>query len=161
MKATASAQMVATSARKLGLVAGLVRGQTVVQADRVLAATPKRAAVAVRKVLSSAVANAENNYNLRKNDLSIDSVLVGPGRTLKRARPRSRGTQSPIRRRSSHLTIVVTNDIPGAAATLAPEAKPATVPTDQPNTKPAAAEAEAKPKPETSTTKPNSEGSEK
>lgn len=109
MKARATSKYVGTSSRKLGLVAALVRGRTVSQARNLLAQTPKRAAGPVGLALSSAIANAENNHNLRQADLIVESVLIGPGPTLKRARPRARGSASAIRKRSSHITVIVSD----------------------------------------------------
>lgn len=109
MMAQAKAKMVRTSPRKLNLVAALVRGHDVVSAEQILANTNKAATKVVGKVLDSAVANAENNHNLKRKDLTIESVLVGAGPTLKRIRPRSRGQANRILHRTSHLTIVVTD----------------------------------------------------
>jgi large subunit ribosomal protein L22 len=132
MKTSARARLVAASTRKLGLVAALVRGQQVIRAEQILTATPKRAAIAVNKVLASAVANAENNHNLRKSELIISEVLVGPARTLKRARPRSRGSSAPIRRRSSHLTITVSTYAEDKKTLEAPEQAQTKVATEEP-----------------------------
>jgi large subunit ribosomal protein L22 len=110
MKTQANIKYLKISARKLRLAADLVRGMRVVQAEQILAATPKKAAVMVSDALKSAVANAENNHNARKSSLRIHEVKVDEGPTLKRFRPRSRGMAAPILHRMSHLTIIVSDE---------------------------------------------------
>ena len=107
MKTSATAKFVGTSARKTGLVAALIRGRRAVDAQVILANTDKRATGPVGKVLASAIANAENNHNAKAANLVIESVLIGPGPTLKRSMPRAKGSSSAIRKRSSHITVVV------------------------------------------------------
>jgi large subunit ribosomal protein L22 len=109
MKTSATAKYVGTSARKTGLVAALIRGKRAVDARQILANTDKRATTPVGKVLESAIANAENNYSAKTGDLVVESVLIGPGPTLKRSRPRAKGSASAIRKRSSHITVVITD----------------------------------------------------
>jgi len=109
MKTSATAKFVGTSARKTGLVAGLIRGRRALDAQVVLANTDKRAADPVGKVLASAIANAENNHGARATNLVIESVFIGPGPTLKRSRPRGKGSAAAIRKRSSHITVVVSD----------------------------------------------------
>jgi large subunit ribosomal protein L22 len=116
MKTQATAKFVGTSARKTGLVAALIRGRRAVDAQVILVNTDKRATGPVGKVLASAMANAENNHGAKTADLVIESVLIGPGPTLKRSRPRAKGSASAIRKRSSHITVVVTDG--KTAATL-------------------------------------------
>ena len=109
MKTQATAKFVGTSARKTGLVAALIRGHRALEAQTILAHTDKTATVPVGKVLNSAIANAENNHGAKAADLVIESVYIGPGPTLKRSRPRAKGSSSAIRKRSSHITIVVSD----------------------------------------------------
>jgi large subunit ribosomal protein L22 len=109
MKTQATAKFVGTSARKTGLVAALIRGRRAADAQAILANTPKRATVPVGKVLTSAIANAENNFGAKATDLVIESVLIGPGPSLKRSTPRGKGSASAILKRSSHITVVVTD----------------------------------------------------
>jgi large subunit ribosomal protein L22 len=109
MKTQATAKFVGTSARKTGLVAALIRGRGAVEAQSILANTNKRATVPVGKVLTSAIANAENNFGAKAVDLVIESVLIGPGPSLKRSMPRGKGSAAPILKRSSHITVVVTD----------------------------------------------------
>ena len=116
MKTQATAKFVGTSARKTGLVAALIRGRRAIDARHILATTNKRATVPVGKVLESAIANAENNHGMKAANLVIESVLIGPGPTLKRSMPRAKGSASAIRKRSSHITVVVSDG--KSAATL-------------------------------------------
>jgi large subunit ribosomal protein L22 len=109
MKTSATAKFVGTSARKTGLVAALIRGRRAVDAQIILANTDKRATGPVGKVLASAIANAENNHNAKAANLMVESVLIGPGPTLKRSMPRAKGSASAIRKRSSHITVVVSD----------------------------------------------------
>jgi large subunit ribosomal protein L22 len=125
MKTQATAKFVGTSARKTGLVAGLIRGRRAVEAQTILANTDKRATGPVGKVLASAIANAENNLGARVNDLVIESVLIGPGPSLKRSRPRSKGSANRILKRSSHITVIITDGKEAALAKKTPaETKP-------------------------------------
>lgn len=112
MNVRATAKFVGTSSRKVGLVAALIRGRRAADAAAILANHPKRATDPVGRVLKSAVANAENNYNLSERNLVVESVLVGPGPTLKRFRPRAKGSASSIRKRSSHITVVLKDQQP-------------------------------------------------
>lgn len=73
--------------------------------------TPKKAAELITKTLKSAIANAENNNNLRPETLVVKEAVVGEGPTLKRFRPRARGSAGPIRKRTSHIKITVTDEI--------------------------------------------------
>ena len=123
MNVRASAKMVGTSNRKISLVAALIRGRKAQEAALVLTQTPKRASGPVNKVLQSAIANAENNYNLNARDLTVESVTVGPGPTLKRFRPRAKGRASSILKRTSHITVVLAD---GKAATAATKASSVT-----------------------------------
>ena len=109
MKTQATAKFVGTSSRKTGLVAALIRGHRAIEAQTILANTDKRATGPVGKVLASAIANAENNHNARLSELVVESVLIGPGPSLKRSMPRAKGSASPIKKRSSHITVVLTD----------------------------------------------------
>ena len=124
MKTTATAKFVGTSSRKMGLVAALVRGQKAIQAQAILAAAPQRASGPIGKVLASAIANAVNNHEGRKDDLVVEQVLVGPGPTLKRMRPRARGAAGSIKKRTSHVTVVLNHSVVTDAVKPTAEAKP-------------------------------------
>lgn len=93
--------------RKARLVIDLIRGKSVVEADKILANINKEAARLIRKVLTSAVANAENNLSLDKSKLIVKEAFVNEGQTLKRMKFGSRGHVDPIKKRTSHITIVV------------------------------------------------------
>ncbi len=95
------------SARKARLVADMVRGENANHAFDILKFTPKKAARLIEKTLKSAVSNAENNHGMDKKDLLITTILIDEGPTLKRHRPRARGMASAIRKRTSHVTIVL------------------------------------------------------
>ncbi len=97
-------RMSATKARQ---VLELIRGQDVDRAGEILAATPRHAAEVVGKVLASAVANAVHNDHLDPDDLYVSACFADEGPTLKRWRPRARGRATRIRKRSCHITIVV------------------------------------------------------
>jgi ribosomal protein L22 len=103
--ARATAKYVRVSARKMRLVADMVRGKGVGEARTVLAFSTKNAAKVVTKVLGSAVANAENNHDMSGDDLYISTILVNEGPTLKRIRPRAMGRAFRIRKRTCHVTV--------------------------------------------------------
>jgi ribosomal protein L22 len=104
----ANAKYVRTSARKARLVCDHIRGKSVEEAFAILAHTPRHVAEDWRKLLQSAVANAEHNHELLGDDLRIASVKADEGPTLKRFRPRAMGRATRIRKRTSHLTITLT-----------------------------------------------------
>ena len=107
MRAHARARYIRQSPYKVRLVLDLVRGLPVEQALTVLQFTNRRAAGPVRKVLSSAVANAEHNLALDPEELFVSQAYADEGPTLKRFRPRARGRATRVRKRTSHITIVV------------------------------------------------------
>lgn len=94
-------------ASKIRPLADLVRGKQVEQALTLLRFTPTPKAKVVAKVVKSAAANAENNFQMDPADLKIIRIMVDEATSLRRFRPRSRGRVSPIRKRSSHITVVV------------------------------------------------------
>ncbi|MCM6795850.1 50S ribosomal protein L22 [Levilactobacillus brevis] len=105
--AQATAKTVRIAARKVRLVIDLIRGKSVAEALAILQFTPRGASPVVAKVLNSAVANAENNFDLDRQDLVVSKAYVNEGPTLKRFRPRAKGSASPINKRTSHITVVV------------------------------------------------------
>ncbi|SHK47356.1 LSU ribosomal protein L22P [Hathewaya proteolytica DSM 3090] len=107
MEAKAIAKHVRMSSIKIGRVLNLVRGKNVREAEAILKYTPQDAAVVINKVLKSAVANAEHNYNLDINRLYVAEAYAGQSATLKRFRPRARGTAYEIKKRTSHITVIV------------------------------------------------------
>ncbi|AMB99145.1 50S ribosomal protein L22 [Aerococcus urinaehominis] len=106
-QAKATAKTVRISARKARLVVDLIRNKTVGEAIAILRNTPRSASPVVEKVLMSAVANAEHNYDLDTSKLFVSEAYVNEGPTMKRFRPRARGSASRINKRTSHITVVV------------------------------------------------------
>ena len=107
MEARAVAKTVRIAPRKARLVIDLIRNKNVIEADHILSNLNKEAARIIRKVLTSATANAENNLGLDKNNLYVKEAYVNEGQTMKRARMGSRGHVDPIKKRTSHITVVV------------------------------------------------------
>jgi large subunit ribosomal protein L22 len=103
----AHARYVRTSARKARMVCGHLRGKSVQEARAILAFTPRDVARDWSKLLESAVANAENNHELLEDDLVVREAYADEGPTIKRFRPRAMGRATPIRKRTSHLTITL------------------------------------------------------
>ena len=103
----AVAKYVRVSPRKVQIVIDLIRGKQVDDALAILMYTPKSAAPVVEKLLASAIANAENNLQLSRDELYVAEVFANPGPTLKRYVARSRGSASPMLRRTSHITVVL------------------------------------------------------
>ena len=103
----AKVKYVRISSSKVKLVIDLIRGKSVNEAIAVLKNTPKAASPIVEKLLNSAIANAENNQGLMRDDLFIAEVFADQGPTLKRFRPRAQGRATRIRKRTSHITIVL------------------------------------------------------
>jgi ribosomal protein L22 len=106
----ARARYVRTSARKARMVCGHLRGKSVQEARAILAFTPREVARDWSKLLESAVANAESNHELLEDDLIVREAYADEGPTIKRFRPRAMGRATPIRKRTSHLTIALTTD---------------------------------------------------
>ena len=107
MDAKAVAKYVRIAPRKVRVVMDLIRGKNVAEAFAILKFTPKVGADAIEKVLKSAVANAENNFDMNVDKLFISTAFVDQGPTMKRIHPRSRGQAFKILKRSSHITIAV------------------------------------------------------
>jgi large subunit ribosomal protein L22 len=107
MEVRAIAKYIRVSPRKARLVMDLVRGKDVGVAKGILRNTPNKAARLIEKVLDSAVANAENNHEMAVEEMFVTKGFIDEGPTLKRFRPRSMGSASRIRKRTSHITIVV------------------------------------------------------
>ncbi len=107
MEAKAIARYVRVSPRKARIVVDLIRGKSVVRAREILAFTNRGVAETVEKTLNSAVANAENQHHVRPESLVVKTAYVDEGSTLKRIRPRAKGSASRINKRTSHITIIV------------------------------------------------------
>lgn len=99
------------SAFKAREVTREIQGLSVSAALDIVTFSPKKAALLVAKTLKSAVANAENNNDLRAENLVVKEAVVGESVTIKRSRPRARGSASPIRKRTSHIRIILTDEI--------------------------------------------------
>ncbi|MFD1929753.1 50S ribosomal protein L22 [Sporosarcina siberiensis] len=106
-KARATASTIRIAPRKVRMVVDLIRGKKIGEAVAILRLTPKAASPVVEKVLNSAIANAEHNYEMNVENLIVSEIFVGEGATMKRFRPRAQGRASAINKRTSHITVVV------------------------------------------------------
>ncbi|HEY8529618.1 MAG TPA: 50S ribosomal protein L22 [Paenibacillaceae bacterium] len=106
-QARAVARYVRIAPRKVRLVADLIRGKDVAEAIAILRHTPRAASPVLEKLLNSAVANAEHNYQMDVNRLYISEIYANEGPRLKRYQPRAHGRAFPILKRTSHITVVV------------------------------------------------------
>lgn len=107
MEARGMTRHVRLSPQKARLVVDLIRGKKVEEALGVLEFTPKKGAKIVAKTLRSVIANAENTHNLDPDSLYVKRIEVGAGPMLKRFLPRAHGRATSVRKRTSHITIVV------------------------------------------------------
>ena len=107
MQAKAILKYARISPRKVSIVLDLIRGKSVDEAKGILKNTRKAASEYLIKLLDSAVANAENNFSMNKDNLYVSECYVCPGPTFKRMMPRARGSADRILKRTSHMTIVV------------------------------------------------------
>ena len=107
MEVRAVAKDTGISARKIRPLVDMVRGKKVDEALNLLKFTPAPKAKVLAKVVKSAAANAENNFQMSPSGLRVVSIFANEARTAKRFRPRSRGRASPILKRSSHITVIV------------------------------------------------------
>ena len=98
------------SAQKVRLVADMVRGMQVEEAEQVLSYSPKKAAHLVKKALLSAVSNAEHNEGADIDELKINAIFVDEGPTMKRGRARAKGRGTRILKRTSHITVKVSDE---------------------------------------------------
>jgi len=126
MQVTSTYRYARISAFKAREVTREIQGRSASDALDLLTFSPKKAAVMVRKTLKSAIANAENNADLKVDTLLVKEAVVGEGPTFKRFRARARGSASPLRKRTSHIRIVLADELaPTAPAGRARKAKPA------------------------------------
>jgi len=107
VEARAVGRYIRIAPNKVRQVVNLIRGKQVDEALAILRFTPKKAAAIVEKVLKSAVANAEHNYDMDRDSLYISEIYVDQGPTLKRYKARAMGRADLIRKRTSHITVVV------------------------------------------------------
>ncbi|MBQ4061817.1 MAG: 50S ribosomal protein L22 [Christensenellaceae bacterium] len=103
----ATAKYIRISSSKVAIVIDLIRGKQVMEAKAILRSTPKAASEPVEKLLDSAIANAENNMELSRDNLYVAEVYANQGPTLRRYRPRAQGRATRIRKRTSHITIIL------------------------------------------------------
>ncbi len=111
MEVKAIYRYVRMSAFKMRDVTREIQGKAVAAALDIVAFSPKKAAFFVQKTLKSAVANAENNHNLRAEKLVVKEAVAGEGATIKRFIPKARGSAGPIRKRTCHIYITLTDEI--------------------------------------------------
>lgn len=104
-EAKATLKYARISSRKVKIVADLIRGKNVDEALAILKFTPKSSTEIIEKLLKSAIANAENNHDMRHENLYIAEIYANQGPTLKRIRPAAKGSAVRIRKRTSHITI--------------------------------------------------------
>ncbi|MGI6036820.1 MAG: 50S ribosomal protein L22 [Limnochordia bacterium] len=107
MESKAVARFVRIGPRKARQVVDLIRGKSLDEALQILAFVPQRAAKVVEKVVKSAAANAEHNYNMDADELYVARAFVDQGPTMKRIMPRARGSWDRIRKRTSHITVIL------------------------------------------------------
>ncbi|BAN68174.1 50S ribosomal protein L22 [endosymbiont of unidentified scaly snail isolate Monju] len=110
MQAVAKLRFARLSAQKGRLVADQIRGLPVEQALNVLAFSKKKGAALMKKVLDSAIANAENNEGADVDELKVKTVYVDEGPTMKRLRARAKGRGTRILKRTSHITVIVADE---------------------------------------------------
>jgi large subunit ribosomal protein L22 len=107
MEAKAQAKFVRIAPRKARIVMDLIRGKNLGEAITILRFVPKKASGIIEKVLRSAAANAEHNYDMNKDDLYVYKAYADEGPTLKRFMPRALGRATRIRKRTSHITVIL------------------------------------------------------
>jgi len=113
MQAIAKLRYLRISPRKVRLVASLIRGLKVEKAEIQLENMAKEAKRPVLKLLQSAIANAVNNFKMNKEDLKVEAIMVDNGPILYRSMPRAQGRATPIRKRTSHITIILSGEVEG------------------------------------------------
>lgn len=109
-EARATLKFARISARKVKIVADLIRGKNVDEALATVKFTPKASSEIIEKLLKSAIANAENNHEMKHENLYVAEIYANQGPTLKRIRPAAKGSAVRIRKRTSHITIVLRDD---------------------------------------------------
>ena len=105
LEATATLRFARISARKVKIVADLIRGKNADEALAIVKFTPKASSEIIEKLLKSAIANAENNHGMNRGNLVVSEIYANQGPTMKRIRPAAKGSASRIRKRTSHVTI--------------------------------------------------------
>jgi len=110
MEVRAITRYVRISPAKAGDFSRVIQGKPVSEALAIVELSPRKAARLFGKTLKSALANAENNYDLKREHLKVKSAVANPGPMLKRFRPKARGMAGKIRKRMSHFTVVLTDE---------------------------------------------------
>ena len=105
LEATATLRFARISARKVKIVADLIRGKKVDEALAIVKFTPKASSEKIEKLIKSAIANAENNHGMNRGNLVVSEIYANQGPTMKRIRAASKGSAARIRKRTSHVTI--------------------------------------------------------
>jgi large subunit ribosomal protein L22 len=118
----ASLRSLRMSPRKVRLVIDTIRGISVAEADTRLTFLKKGAALPVQKLLRSAIANAEHNFKLNRETLFVKTITADGGQTIKRSRPRAFGRGAPIRKRTTHINIILADRNAPATTSVAPAA---------------------------------------
>ena len=106
-QAVATLKYARISSRKVKIVADLIRGKSAEEALAIVKFTPKASSAIIEKLLKSAIANAENNHGMKSNNLYVAEIYANQGPTLRRIRPAAKGSAVRIRKRTSHITIVL------------------------------------------------------
>lgn len=106
-EARATLKFARISSRKVKIVADLIRGKDIDEALAIMKFTPKASSEVLEKLLKSAIANAENNHDMKHENLYVAEIFANQGPTLKRIRPAAKGSAVRIRKRTSHITIVL------------------------------------------------------
>ena len=106
-EARATLKYARISARKVKIVADLIRGKDAGEALSIVKFTPKASSEIIEKLLKSAIANAENNHGMNRGNLVVSEIYANQGPTLKRIRPAAKGSAVRIRKRTSHITIIL------------------------------------------------------
>jgi len=159
MSVTAKLNYLRIAPRKVRLLADLIRGKMVKDAQTTLSFIVKKSATPLLKLLNQAVANAQNNFQLDANNLYISKITVDEGPKLKRWRPRARGQTYEIQKKTSHITIVLDEKIKTKKKVKKikrPKAMVEKVPVEEPKERIVKPE-KPKPKPEIEMTKPKIE----
>ena len=108
-QASAKLRSARVSSQKARLVANQIRGKHIEEALGILSFAPQKSAHIIKKILESAIANAEHNQGLSADQLIVKNAIVNGGPMMKRYRPRARGSASPIQKKTSHITIVLSD----------------------------------------------------
>lgn len=117
MQSKATLRYLRIAPRKVRLVAELIRGRKVHDAQMILRATTKNGALHLQKTLRAAIASAKNNFEMQEDNLYIAKVAVDEGPKLKRFRPRARGRAFPIQKKTSHITLILDELVASVPAT--------------------------------------------